>query len=345
MHLSRRARITITIATVGLFILWEIPAARRFATVAITAITGFDFVYERYRDPTWIRELVGMLANPPPGLTLTVMAIGLTVIYWSARPKEKRMTVPALGMLLCSIGFVGCGFWYLYNHYYSSPVVEAPNPLQSQLDTAQQMLRDRERERDEARSKLFVLTHPAPAPVPKQLRYLPEDAQEITKLLREFRNKLAENTRDSTSLPGSFRGVPLSRRDPDFLHGKPPEPDSKMAAKAMKEKIVAVKEWVERCNTATPNFSGYNAYAEDLTPLVGGLWISDEGDRNLFSDFLATLDLIGRDDHLVGPAEVSILETYNGRMRTFINSFYEKVRKRIDQIDATILRIREDVSR
>src|SRR4051794_29673228 len=89
------------LATLG-FILWEIPSARRIAGIAVTAITGFDFVYERYRDPSWLGGLFRTIANPPPGLTLTVIAIAMTLIYWSTKSKDRRMTASALGMVICA---------------------------------------------------------------------------------------------------------------------------------------------------------------------------------------------------------------------------------------------------
>lgn len=123
------------IATVGLFVLWEIPAARRIATIVLTTITGFDFFYERFRDPSWIGALFRMLAHPPAGATLTVMAIGLTLIYWSTRPKQSRMTVPAIGMVICAIAFAGCLFWYLYDRHFGDAANAASPPTQTTADS------------------------------------------------------------------------------------------------------------------------------------------------------------------------------------------------------------------
>jgi hypothetical protein len=113
-------RIIVIAATAGLFILWEIPAARRVAGVILTAITSFDFIYERLRDPSWIGAVFRMLAHPPPGMTLTVIAIALTLIYWTTKPKDRRMTAPAFGMVLCAIGFAGCLFWLLYDRFFGA---------------------------------------------------------------------------------------------------------------------------------------------------------------------------------------------------------------------------------
>ncbi|WBU29025.1 hypothetical protein OOZ54_20530 [Rhodopseudomonas palustris] len=93
--------------------LWDIPAIGRFLKWAFGAVSGVDFVYERYRDPSWIGGVVRMAINPPPGTTVLIAAIGLILIYWSTRPREIRMSYPVIGMLICAVGFVGFAFWHL----------------------------------------------------------------------------------------------------------------------------------------------------------------------------------------------------------------------------------------
>jgi len=106
------------------FILWELKAVRFLAG----GLPWFDFLYEKYRDPSWIGVGFRMLASPPPGMTLTVMAAALTLIYWTTKPQHKRMTAPAIGMVLCAIGGAGCLFWFLYDRYLGEPDSSAPPP-------------------------------------------------------------------------------------------------------------------------------------------------------------------------------------------------------------------------
>lgn len=79
---------------VGLVSLWllieEIPAVKRL----LSAVTGFDFIYEKYRDPGWLGEALNMALNPPPGTALLVAVVGMALIYWSTKPREIRMSLP-----------------------------------------------------------------------------------------------------------------------------------------------------------------------------------------------------------------------------------------------------------
>jgi hypothetical protein len=90
-------------------IFWEWQWGRR----VLGAVTGFDFLYERAKDPSWIGAVVHAALNPPPGTALLVAFLGLVLIYWGTKAREIRMSWPVLGMLVCVIGFAGFGFWYL----------------------------------------------------------------------------------------------------------------------------------------------------------------------------------------------------------------------------------------
>ena len=54
-----------------------------------------------------------MALNPPPGTALVVALVGVALIYWYTKPKAVRMSIPAIGILVCVIGVIGFGVWYL----------------------------------------------------------------------------------------------------------------------------------------------------------------------------------------------------------------------------------------
>jgi hypothetical protein len=93
--------------------LWEIPIVSKGIKLAFGAAASFDFVYERYKDPTWLGWAVNAVLNPPPGTALVFTAVGLLLIYWSTKPKAVRMSWPVLGMMLGVIIVGVCGIWYL----------------------------------------------------------------------------------------------------------------------------------------------------------------------------------------------------------------------------------------
>jgi hypothetical protein len=103
-------------------VFWDSSFVARATKWLFGAAATFDFVYERARDPSWLGAVWRMLANPPPGTTLTVLAVALTLFYWSTRPDNQRMSASAIGMVVCAIGFAGCLFWYLFDQYGASPV-------------------------------------------------------------------------------------------------------------------------------------------------------------------------------------------------------------------------------
>lgn len=91
---------------------WDVPWIKR----VFGAITGFDFIYERSKDPSWIRGALHMALNPPPGTALLVAIVGLVLIYWNTKPRVTRMSPPVIGMLVSVICFAGFGVWYLVNN-------------------------------------------------------------------------------------------------------------------------------------------------------------------------------------------------------------------------------------
>lgn len=90
-------------------LLWEVPWIKR----VFAAITGFDFFYERSKDPSWIGGVLQMALNPPPGTALLVVVVLAALFYWSSRPRETRMSAPVIGILASVICFAGFGIWYL----------------------------------------------------------------------------------------------------------------------------------------------------------------------------------------------------------------------------------------
>jgi hypothetical protein len=121
--------------TVGAVVaLWlvieEIPAIKRILGV----ITGFDFIYERANDPSWIGKAVHMALNPPPGTALFVVLAAATLIFWSTKPRESRMSLPFLGMLIAVICFAAFGIWYLVENpteEKKTAAVAVPSPAVS----------------------------------------------------------------------------------------------------------------------------------------------------------------------------------------------------------------------
>ncbi|MEH2502595.1 hypothetical protein V1290_001406 [Bradyrhizobium sp. AZCC 1578] len=90
-------------------LLWELPLARKF----LATITTFDFFYERSKDPSWVGEVINKMINPPPGTALLVVLVGLVLIYWSTKPRDVKMSLPMIGMLVSAICFAGFGVWHL----------------------------------------------------------------------------------------------------------------------------------------------------------------------------------------------------------------------------------------
>lgn len=97
----------------GLVALWlvveEMPVIKR----TISAITGFDFIYEKANNPGWVGKAIHMALNPPPGTALFVVLGAIALIYWNTKPREIRMSLPVIGMLISVISFAAFGVWYL----------------------------------------------------------------------------------------------------------------------------------------------------------------------------------------------------------------------------------------
>ena len=74
----------------GALVLWQ--GTKAFVQWAGT----FDFVFERFQNPSWIGAVMRFLADPPPWLTLLLMIIGLLLIYWDTRGKDRILASPWL---------------------------------------------------------------------------------------------------------------------------------------------------------------------------------------------------------------------------------------------------------
>jgi hypothetical protein len=118
---SRLANIATAVASAAVFF-WEVPSLGRTLGRAFAFITGFDFFYERAKDPTWLAGAYRIALNPPPGTALLVVIVGLVLIYWTTKPREIRMSFPVLGMLISVICFAGFGVWYLVRHQATNAV-------------------------------------------------------------------------------------------------------------------------------------------------------------------------------------------------------------------------------
>jgi hypothetical protein len=118
-------------AAAGFLGLWllieEMPTVKR----VLSAITGFDFIYEKANNPGWVGKAVHMALNPPPGTALFVVLVASALIYWSTKPRETRMSIPVVGMLLSVISFAAFGVWYLVRDQVEAAALAAPAPVES----------------------------------------------------------------------------------------------------------------------------------------------------------------------------------------------------------------------
>jgi hypothetical protein len=110
-------------ATTFLVLIWEVPWIKR----AIGALTGIDFLYEK---AGWFEQAYRMALNPPPGTALLVVIVGLVLIYWNTKPRETRMSLPVLGMLISVISLAGFGIWFLVKNQSEEPKTQEPNTRQ-----------------------------------------------------------------------------------------------------------------------------------------------------------------------------------------------------------------------
>ena len=109
---SRLAKIVAAI-TSALIVLLEVPSVGKLLARAFAVVTGFDFFYERSKDPSWVGKASSMALNPPPGTALLVAIVGIALIYWTTKPREVGMSLPVLGMLVSVICLAGFSVWYL----------------------------------------------------------------------------------------------------------------------------------------------------------------------------------------------------------------------------------------
>jgi hypothetical protein len=110
-------------------VFWEVPWVKRI----IAAVTGFDFLYEK---SDWWAKAARMALNPPPGTALLVGIVGLVLIYWSTKPRETKMSIPVLGMLISVIAFAGFGVWYLVKNQTDEPHISQLPPASSSPTSA-----------------------------------------------------------------------------------------------------------------------------------------------------------------------------------------------------------------
>jgi hypothetical protein len=155
-------------------VLWDVPVVAKAIKWLFGAAAGFDFVYERYRDPSWIGAALQMALNPPPGTALLVTTVCLALIYWSTKPKVVRMSLPVLGMLLSVISLAGFTVWYLAKN--QEPKTE--HAANSNAETAQRM--------DHAEKELVVKASELAA---------------TRQALEATRRELADARRSSSQLP------------------------------------------------------------------------------------------------------------------------------------------------
>ena len=109
---SRLAKVVVAI-TSALVVLLEVPSIGKFFARLFAVVTGFDFFYERSKDPSWVGKVTSIALNPPPGTALLVAFIGIALIYWTTKPREIRMSPPVIGMLVSVILLAGFSVWYL----------------------------------------------------------------------------------------------------------------------------------------------------------------------------------------------------------------------------------------
>lgn len=178
-------------------------------------------------------------------------------------------------------------------------------------------------------------------------RYLPGDAQEITSLLRSFRSKLSANVSDSTSLPSFFqhRSDFYRQLARDRLHNPNAVlKTSSQVADEIQAKLDEVKALIECSGSSIPSFKEYAAYRDDLEPLTHGIWY-DEVARNLVEEYRSALNVIAQGgERPLSQPDMQMLDRFNDRTYQFLRTFYQKTHNRLQEIDATMVRIREGSS-
>jgi hypothetical protein len=156
------------------FFLWEVPWVGRTFGRVFAIVTGFDFFYERSRDPSWLGEVYRIAINPPPGTALLVALVGLALIYWTTKPKVIRMSWPVLGMLISVISLAGFGVWFLVRNQLQEPgpiqVTAIPTDIAQRLDTLESERTSLITELESTRKKLAAATHQSiPSDVTRRL--------------------------------------------------------------------------------------------------------------------------------------------------------------------------------
>jgi hypothetical protein len=189
----------------------------------------------------------------------------------------------------------------------------------------------------------------APEKIGKRpIAYLPGDAQALTNLLRGFRDRLSAATADSTSLSSYFlhwddRYNSHERAAVDFP-GHALRRSSREAADEVAGKVAEVQALVKACGDAIPNFNSYNAYRDDWEPLTSGIW-HDPTTRDIVDGYRALLNIIAqREDEPLTQSDVQAIREFNRKTASFLNEFCQKVLKRLHEIDAAMLRIRQAAS-